>query len=55
MNFWTFLDRNSGGLWLLAVIGLCYAFGTCGDRREGCRVRCGTGEASIVPGDGGAP
>jgi hypothetical protein len=57
MNLWTFLDRNGGGIGLLIIFGLCFAFGSCGDakNREGCRVRCGTGEVSISPSDGGAP
>ncbi|AKU93354.1 hypothetical protein AKJ09_00086 [Labilithrix luteola] len=55
MNFWTFLDRNSEGLFFFGVIVLCFAFGTCGDG-QGCRLGC---QPSVSfrssPTDGGAP
>lgn len=47
MNFWTFLDRNGGGIALLVIIALCFAFGTCGDGK-GCRVGCGPGIHVVV-------
>jgi hypothetical protein len=40
MNFWTFLDRNGGGLGFLLVICLLFVFGSCGDGR-GCHVELG--------------
>lgn len=56
MNFWTYMDRNSGGFFFIALIALCFYFGTCGDakNRTGCQVRCGTGEVNIGPVDAGA-
>ncbi len=45
MNFWTFLDRNGGGLFIVALILL--AIGTdCG--KHGCHVKVGQHEAGCV-------
>lgn len=48
MNVWTFLDRNSVGLFILFLISMCFGFGTCGDDK-GCRIRIGTNVAETVP------
>lgn len=53
MNFWTWLDRNGDGVFWLVVIGLCFAFGECGDHR-GCHIRCGDGAINMGPDDAGA-
>lgn len=52
MNFWAFLDRNSHGLFLLALVVLAVAFGD----DHGCRLKAGC--ASVETGqslDGGTP
>ncbi len=57
MNLWTFLDRNSGGIFWLVVIALCFAYGECGsdrNKREGCHMQCGNAVMSTGPLDAGA-
>ncbi len=54
MNFWTFLDRNSEGLWLLSAVlifavSMTTCMGKCGD---GCSVHIGDKPAPAA--DGGA-
>lgn len=57
MNFWTFLDRNAGGMGLLLLILMCFMYVECGDGK-GCRVRfepSGAINVTSTPADAGAP
>jgi hypothetical protein len=54
MNFWTFVDKNSFGLFVLVVIALTGGFSACGacsirNGENGCQLHIG------APTDAGAP
>ncbi len=54
MNFWTFVDRNSTGLFWLALAAIFFIPLSCGmgTSHDGCRIRIGSEPATA---DAGAP